>query len=467
MNRTHLVKPVIDYERIHRNPAMGWVLYIDAFSMYDIQSFPDAETYWEMQDGNVQMASIFYLRIPWAIMEPKEGKYAWQEDENFKLIIKMALDRGLKLAFRVYVDSRDAFMQATPDYVFEAGAKGYPNHEENQDYLTPHLYDDIFQEKFGNFVRAFAEEYDDPNIVDYIDAQGLGFWGEMHSIGPMTQAQNVKVFEWIANLYATFFKNVLLGQQYGNNSFHKDLQDWAIAQKGYVIRRDSFGSPLWLKPNDKKEILEHWSHVPVFAENCYHGFKWREEWYQEDGFASLRDMMTSVVQDAEELHANTLDLRYPEDASLWVEQADDLVRDFALRCGYRFVLESIVYPRVIQAQTSEVIKHNWRNEGFGMLPNQNRNWRFKYKPVFAVLDKTTGEAVFKVIDEAEPSDWVGDKTYEYEAEVSFDDLLVGEYDLAVAIINSESDALTDIELAITNERTIKGWYILGPLTVTL
>jgi len=114
LGQTRIVKPLRDDKSIIRNPAMGWVLYIDAFSMFEIQEFPDAKEYWALQNGNVEMANIFYIRVSWAIMEPSEGHYAWNEDENYKLMIRMALDRGLKLAFRVYVDSKDAFMQATP-----------------------------------------------------------------------------------------------------------------------------------------------------------------------------------------------------------------------------------------------------------------------------------------------------------------------------------------------------------------
>lgn len=465
MEEKQIIHPIQDHTRVIRNPAMGWVLYIDAFSMYEIQEFPEAEAYWAMQDGNVDMASIFYLRVPWSIMEPEEGEYAWHENENYQRMIQMALDRGLKLAFRVYVDSRDAFVQATPDYVFEAGAKGYANNEHHDDFLTPYLYDPVFQEKLANFVQAFAKEYDDPSIVDYIDAQGLGFWGEMHSIGRMRGSQKKKVFEWITNLYSDHFKHVLLGQQYGQNSFKMAYQDWALREKGYVIRRDSFGSPIWLKRSQKKQILAHWPHVPVFAENCYHGFKWREEWYKGDGFPTLYDMMQSVIQDAEELHANTLDLRYPQDATLWTETAPELVRYFALNCGYRFGLKEIEYPSTVKIDQLNTVKHIWQNHGFGMLPNNNPKWNWKYKPSFALLDLVTGKVVHQIIDNAEPSEWVGTKGYDYITEVSIKQVQPGQYNFAVAIINQENETKPEIELAIEGERTEEGWHVIGLITV--
>ncbi|TYP71829.1 hypothetical protein [Paenibacillus methanolicus] len=465
MTALRTVKPAEDTTTFFRSPAMGWVLYIDAFSMGEIQSFPEARDYWAMQDGNAEMASIFYLRVPWSIMEPEEGRYAWEEDENYRLMIRMALDRGLKLAFRVYVDSKDAFVQATPRYVFDAGAKGFANDDERPNFLTPYVHDPVFQRKLANFVQAFAAEYDDPAIVDFIDAQGLGWWGEMHGLDYLTDDQGRQVFEWLTNMYGDSFRRVLLGAQYGEGNFPIALQDWALREKGYVIRRDSFGSPVWFGRSHKDKLLPLWPRVPIFAENCYHGFKWRGEWYQEDGFHTLRDMMRQVVADAEELHANTLDLRYPQDASLWLREAPDLVRDFALRCGYRLVPTDVEYPASVVGSGSYKIRHAWKNAGFGVLPNHNPNWKRKYKPAFALLEPETGSVAYQLTDVAEPSDWIYGHAYAYETPASFDGVSAGEYRFATAIVNRDNGGAPEIRLAIEGERTAEGWHILGTITV--
>ncbi|MDQ6419689.1 hypothetical protein RB620_09625 [Paenibacillus sp. LHD-117] len=455
------VYPVENKVDLIRNPCMGWVLYIDAFE----GGFPEARAYWALQQNNVAKASIFYVRLPWSIVEPHEGKYAWDEDPNFKLLIQMALERGLKLAFRVYVDSRNAFIQATPQYVFDAGAEGYANHEEHSSFLTPYLYDQVFQEKLTRFIEAFARQYDDPSIVDFIDAQGLGWWGEMHNVSYLTASQRKQVFEWITNVYSSNFKRVLLGAQYGENAFELPLQDWALREKGYMIRRDSFGSPIWFQEEHKDKIRSHWPNVPVFAENCYHGFAGRSEWYQGDGFATLRDMMAKVVSDAEELHANTLDLRYPEDATLWTETAPDLVQRFAVNGGYRLALSSIEYPEEAAAGEDYLISHVWKNSGVGIIPNRLRNWDYKYKPAFALLDEATHTPVLRIIDTAEPSDWFQGRSCSYRTPVSFEGVPAGKYFLAAAIVNRDNGFKPEIGLAIDNEKTSDGWYILGRLAV--
>jgi hypothetical protein len=451
------VYPVEDTSSFLRNPAMGWAVYIDAFE----KGFPDAEDYWKHQDPNIEQASILYLRLPWSELEPEEGRYAWLYDVNYQKLIRMALDRKLKLAFRVYVDSKDAYRQAAPQFVFDAGAWGYVN---SHDYVTPYLYDPVFQDKFSNFVRAFAAEYDDPDTVDFIDGQGLGWWGEMHNVDYLDKAQKQQVFEWIIHLYSEHFNKVVLGGQYGKNSFEYAMQEWALREKGYMIRRDSFGSPIWLNGEDKSKILDHWPTVPVFAENCYHTFVGRPDWYQGDGFPTLRDMMTKVIEDAKELHANTLDLRIIEDATQWTQAAPDLVSDFALNGGYRFVPNRVTFPRKMESDQDYTIFHSWKNAGVGKLPNNLRNWNYKYKVAFALLDREKERVIYHWIDHAEPSDWIKGSEYTYQTSISLSNVSKGSYTFAVAIVNTAKNCEPEISLAVQNE-TVNKWVVLGEVNI--
>lgn len=376
-----------------QNPAMGWVLYVEEFG----SPLPNAVTYWNQQDPNRAKASILYIRVPWSRMEPTEGHYAWNEDSNYKQLVQMARDRGLKLAFRVFPDSQDVHMQATPQFVFDAGAQGYAP-QSNSSFKTPYLTDAILRQKYENFITAFAGKYDDPSIVDFIDGQGLGYWGEMGpaQLGYMNSSQNIDTFRWITNLYSSKFKKVLLGGQYGN-AFDVSLQEWAINEKGYMIRRDSYGSPVYFPQAAKNKIKAHFPSTPVFAENCYQGLgTWASSC---DGNTSpLGTMLNRVILDAKETHANTLDLRGPQDASVWVSTYSNLVQDFAIKGGYRFVLSNLTIPDIVVSGNEYIISHTWKNTGVGKLPNDMLNWNYKYKLAFALLDKSTGQPVYTTID---------------------------------------------------------------------
>lgn len=456
------VQPEEARTRFIRNPAMGWVVYADCFE----KPLPAAEDYWASQEPNINYASIFYIRVPWSQLEPEEGKYAWLYDDNFKQLIRMALERGLKLAFRVYVDSKDAYRQATPQFVFDAGARGYVNETKDAEpFQTPFVFEEIFQQKLASFVEAFALEYDDPQRVDFIDGQGLGWWGEMHNLDYLNKKQKKAVFEWLIKLYSRCFSKVLLGLQYGKGSFSYALQEWALREYGYMIRRDSFGSPIWLKAKDKKKIANCWP-IPVFAENCYHTFVGRPDWYTGDGFLSLLDMLGRVIADAEELRANTLDLRIPEDAGQWMKHAPELVERFAITCGYRFVPIEVRYNQQIERGESIVLQHSWRNVGNGLLPNHLRNWNYKYKLAFALLDFTTYEPEHQfIVEEAELSSWLSGTDYYYENELIVSEAAAGRYCLAAGIINTAEDFRAEIELALPVDVIKNKWWVIGPVKI--
>ena len=99
-----------DRSGLLRNPCMGWGLYDDAAG-----NVANAEEYWAAQDEAARnYASFFYIRWRWSEMEPEEGKYAWIYDENYKKLIQGALDRGLKLCFRIYDNGQDNIWRQTP-----------------------------------------------------------------------------------------------------------------------------------------------------------------------------------------------------------------------------------------------------------------------------------------------------------------------------------------------------------------
>ena len=64
--------------------------------------------------------------------------------------------------------------------MYEAGATESPIDDEGK--TQPYYDNPVFLEKLDKFIEAFAKEYDNPDEVDYIDAYGLGRWGEVWGI---------------------------------------------------------------------------------------------------------------------------------------------------------------------------------------------------------------------------------------------------------------------------------------------
>ncbi|NOZ26144.1 MAG: DUF4832 domain-containing protein [Nitrospirae bacterium] len=454
------VQPEEDLTGLVRNPAMGWVLYADAFA-----GFPQADAYWTSQDRYARSASIFYVRLPWSQLEPEEGVYAWETDQNFKDLVQGALSRGLRLAFRVYVDSEGSYRQATPGFVREAGAQGVVNADSGR--WDPYVDDPVFQEKFSRFLDAFGRRYNDPLTVDFIDGNGLGRWGEGNRL-KLLGDDVYGVLRWISGAYSKNFDRVLLGVQYNKSStgFGLDAIDAvAIEEYGYVIRKDTLGLPYWFTEADKERIRSHFPDVPFYGENVYQYLQSRRRW--ADDYDTLRDALEAVLNDALSLHANTLDLRIPEDAEAWFSEAPDLVREFIVRGGYRLVPVEVTYPDTAVRGGRITISHVWKNSGVGVLPNNKPQWNYKYKVAFALIEPGTDRVAFMAVDGlAEPSDWVEGGRYTYTLEAVIDESVpAGTYRLGCAIIDSTLNNVPALNLAVLGERTGTGWYLLGEMRV--
>jgi len=217
-----------------------------------------------MDEAARKYASIFHVRWRWAEAEPEEGRYAWLYDDNFKALIAGARQRNLRLAFRFYVNSQSNLRQATPDYVRRAGAEGLMETGQRGPLWTPYADDPVFQKKLSAFVAAFAKEFDDPARVDFVDALGLGWWGEGHHIPFKNATNSDQTLCWILDTYAKPFQRVLLGWQF-HTTFGMD-KDEEVAIKGedYVYRRDGLGSH-WFSDAEKAACLRLFPRHPLYV----------------------------------------------------------------------------------------------------------------------------------------------------------------------------------------------------------
>lgn len=447
-----------------RNPCMGWGVYDDAND--EVQN---ANIYWAAQDEAArQYASFFYVRWRWSDMEPEEGKYAWLYDENYKKLIQGALDRGLKLCFRVYDNGQDNLRAGTPDYVRRAGAKGYTVKGLKGDLWTPYPDDPVFQEKQEKFVEAFAKEYDNPDIVDFVDGYSLGWWGECHHVILQDQSKFEQVFDWFTTLYSTHFKHVILTLPFGSQIGFDTEKRIAIDGKGYGMRRDGLGS-MWFSDEERRIVADMYGKTLLVGESCYWGCSTDDcTPFSSDTryrMNTWRDVYEQTYQHAIEGHFNTLDLREIPETKGWTERANDLIEKFIVQGGYRIYPCSLSLPIRIKANSTVTISHEWKNTGNGYLPNNMPNWNYKYKPAFALFDQQGSLVQTWVDDNAEPSDWLHNTVHSYTYPVTFTDIPKGTYQWAVAIVDQTKDQQPGIKLAIKDKKEKNGWFLLNEITI--
>lgn len=447
---------------------MGWGLYDDASDNVAI-----AEDYWASQDATAKKyASFFYIRWRWSDMEPEEGKYAWLYDENFKKLIKGALDRNLKLAFRIYVNGQDNIKAATPSYVKDAGAQGYFNNgQHGHKNWTPYPDDPVFQAKYSKFIQAFAKEFDDPSRVDFVDGNGLGQWGEGDNVKTIHNDQ-LAVFKWIINLYAENFKKILLVTNLGSQEGMEAEKEIAYIGNDFLPRRDGLGSH-WYREDQKKMMAALFPRMPLIGESCY----WQNDStvFNDDpifkGYAhpiTWKNVYDLTYRDAISSHANTLDLREPVETKRWVNSSPELVRGFMINGGYRLFPYKLSIPKQIKSGSAFDIEHDWRNTGVGMCPNNNKRWDYKYKVAFALIQKSSIVVKELFIDQkSDPSQWIKGSDYKYSFTGNISAKIEsGDYILGLAIVDTTNNK-PSLRLAIKDLRKLKnGWFEIGTVRVS-
>ncbi|WP_289759400.1 DUF4832 domain-containing protein [Muribaculum intestinale] len=470
-----------------RNPMNGWVMYVSGSAD---PSYFDRQIYLSELGKNVYVrdyASACYIRTGWKSLNPADGKYAWEDPSTpiYKLVAR-AEELGLPIAFRVVVDGRDQ-RENTPQFVFDAGAEYWLENDRYPDRKTPLAMDPIWRQYYEKFVRAFAQRFNNVETTAFIDAYGLGKWGEGHNvcyeqgnaITDKTVEYKANTMEWITRLYADNFTEVPLVINYHRQLGHpvssgKNAQPdsealLAIAiRNGYCLRSDAIGmnNAEWGYNSWEKAFARTWNYkLPILMEG---GWIVSQHSYWNDDKKYRRDHPEDVRQgefdDSKEARVNMMDFRVGDETESWFKTSFNLVKRFIAEGGYRLYPDKVSLPSAIKGGQTATIGHRWRNVGWGYLPNNLQQWNYKYKVAFALLDRN-GEPVQVFVDkECEPSHWQEGNPYDYRFNVS-PSVSAGEYTWGVAIVNTRDDNKPGIKLALSSKPAQSGWIALSKVRV--
>ena len=475
-----LVKPKYSRSKVLRNPLNGWVMYASASAD---PSYWDTEYYVSNLGHKVKVidyASACYIRTSWATMNPSDGVYAWR-DENSKIakMINGALERGLPIAFRFNVDGRDQGMN-TPKFVFDAGAASYLENAAYPTRITPIPQDPIFQQYYTKFIKALAEDFNDPDRCAFIDAYGLGKWGEAHNViyedpntstGANTEKLKEEVFEWITDVYSQNFTKVPLVINYhrvvGHPASAGDLNPNTekllnmCINKGYSLRQDAFGMTDYYQ-DWERSFAAAWNYKrPIIMEGGWITGGTHRYWidpsnkYRE---GHPEDVRQGEFEASQQARVNMMDFRVGYETETWFTLAFPLVERFNLEGGYRLYPDRIYLPETVTNGSEIIVGHRWRNMGWGYFPNNIPQWNYKYKVAFALLDANNNPKQVIVDTDAEPSEW-RDKVANYDLKMNIS-VSAGSYTWAVAIVDTERDNKPYIQLPLNDEITTEGWIKL-------
>ncbi len=476
--KTHRFAP--DTITVLRNPLTGWVMYLGR--TWD-ENFWQTEGYDNISVGQgatvrvSDYANTAYMRTSWSSLEPEEGKYVWLDSQSrLSKLFQSVRKRNMRLAFRIVVDCRDQG-QNTPLYVKEAGACGFydPN---NPKVWSPYPDDPVFQAKYEKFIKAFANYFDNPDMVDFIDAYGLGKWGESHAVRYKDYKNKLQTFSWITTLYSCSFKKVPLLLNYHRlvgdtlswaapNQHSKQMIEEAIG-KGYSLRHDAFGMTGYYMDWEKDFAKEWLFRRPIVFEGGWITKAHHRYWIDPCGKyrnGHSEDVRKGEYEIAGETHVNMMDLRINDETRSWFGKCFDLVKRFNQEGGYRLYPTEITFPKIALKNTTIKVQHSWRNLGWGYCPTNIPQWNQKYKVCFALKDNN-GQIIYKhVAKETDLSKWIKGKDGQYETSINLQGLSSGKYSLLVALVDTTRAEQPGLEMAVDKSLQDKGWLFVGNLRI--
>lgn len=340
------------------NPGMGWTMhyYSNVPRNYGSTIEPGDAMDW------FPGCSVCYLRIPWAYLEPEEGKYNWSALDT---PAQRWIERGGQIAFRVTC-SESWLEYATPKWVFDAGAKCVRwtwgrGSGAKRNLVDPEFADPVFLAKLEKFLKAFAQRYDGRPEVAFMDIGTYGLWGEGHTLMSSKVPQekmDMDVKKHI-DLHVKCFprtKLVISDDVSGptNRSGNYPLLDYA-REKGVGWRDDSI--LVACPPNSwyhADQAERYWRTLPVVLEHEHYGGSVKRGAWSKD----------LLVKSVEELHASYMSIHGP--AKKLLDENRDAIDKINLRLGYRFQLREASWPDAVHVgpdARSFAVTWTWANAG--------------------------------------------------------------------------------------------------------
>ncbi len=333
------------------NPGMGWTMH---FYSNVPENYGSKLTPSDTLDDFPGLSTV-YLRIPWAFVEPEEGKFNWAILDT---PAQRWIAKGKRIALRLTC-SENWMEYATPEWVKEAGAKGtFYNVGEGRSpsgaAWDPFYDDPVFLEKLDRFLATYAARYDGNPNVEFVDVGTYGLWGEGHTHMSSLQ-DSFELQKLHIDLHLKHFKKSLLcisDDFAGHNQpgYHFPITDYALS-KGVTLRDDSIMTQLeapWWYHAEMAQAF--WPSLPVILEHQhYTATKKLGTWNPE-----------LLLQSVEEYHAAFMSIHgWPHE---FLDENREIIDRINLRIGYRLQPLEVAWPDTVEIGEAFKVQWTWANK---------------------------------------------------------------------------------------------------------
>ena len=324
------------------NPSMGWTMHFYSNIPRNYGSKLEPPDTLDDFPG----VSVVYLRLPWAYIEPQEGKYNWTALDT---PAQRWIAKGKRIALRLTC-SENWMHFATPEWVKEAGAKGTfyrfgKGRDANAQTWDPFFDDPIFLDKLDRFLAAAGARYDGNPNVEFIDVGTYGMWGEGHTHMSSKQDE-IEIQKLHIDLHLKHFKKTLLcisddfaGHDKPGKQFA--ITDYALS-KGVTIRDDS----IMVQPPPRSwyhsEMAQaFWPTLPVILEHQHYGASLNRKAWDS----------TLFLKSIEDYHASFMSIHWWPRTLLQENHA--VIDQINRRMGYRLMPVEVTWPKTVPIGSSQ------------------------------------------------------------------------------------------------------------------
>lgn len=312
------------------NPDMGYNFTYYANTIYDFNT--------TLAEGDFLddfPCETVFFRIGWNWIEPEEGQFNWEftdkvadewiahgkrvafcwvvafpGDQSTPLWVKDAGAQGTQYGWYERAsgdpDERyfgtegkpttltlDGIPQDAQDFTLNRGNRNDPNYNGGQEVergdfehyrgsWIPDYEDEVFLEKWENFLSAAAARYDNNEHVEFIEIGSFGDWGEGHnSYTPGNPITPTAKRTHIA-LYLKYFKNVQLmvnDEVVRNTGLVDYVKENGIGLSDHTVQVPYPQYPGEGAPGNKEYAEQFYKEQPVLLEN-HNGTTFRETYYK-------------------------------------------------------------------------------------------------------------------------------------------------------------------------------------------
>ncbi len=353
-----------DTGQVCDNPGMGWVLYYydQHMGRYGARLAP-CDTV-----DDFPGVSVIYMAIPWAFLEPDEGRYDWSLIET---PAQRWIGKGKQIALR-FPCCEPFYAYATPAWVEACGARMIPfttterSRQWTRDLLgttipetcyAPDYDDPVFLDKHARFLAAAAKRYDGNPRIAFIDVGSFGTWGEGHTSISCNRRYSAEVKLKHLDLYRKAFPHTLLVA--GDDLLKQDRQDnetliRRAVELDMALRDDSVLVDSMDRLAESEAMAQSfWPRRPVILEPAHYGQA--TQWWNTWGDGS------PYLESIERYHASYAGVHWWPREFLCENRS--LIDRVNRRIGYRIRLPEAAWPNVIAPGAPWTFKSLWCNAG--------------------------------------------------------------------------------------------------------